>query len=136
MEAAERDEFLGDGGTGVLSLATGEDPPHTVPVSYGYDVTAETFYFRLAAGSDGAKGELADRSVTFVTYEKGAEKWQSVVAKGRLEDVEAEGIETETLAGLDRVEIPLIDLFERPLREVTFEFYRLVPEEFTGRVEA
>jgi len=135
MEADERDEFLGDGGTGVLSLAAGDEPPHTVPVSYGYDLTAETFYFRLAAGGDGGKGELADRPVTFVTYGHEDETWQSVVAKGRLEDVEAEGIETETLEGLDHVEMPLIDLFERPLREVSFEFYRLVPEEFTGRAE-
>lgn len=135
MEDEERAEFLGDGGTGVLSLATGDEPPHAVPVSYGYDVTAGTFYFRLSAGRGGAKGELADRPVTFVTYRAENERWQSVVAKGRLEDVESEGIETETLAGLEHVDIPLVDLFDRPLREVSFEFYRLVPEEFTGRTE-
>lgn len=38
MEADERDEFLGRGGVGVISLSTpGDDSPHTIPVSYGYD---------------------------------------------------------------------------------------------------
>lgn len=136
MTDEERDEFLGNGGTGVLSLSAGDEPPHSVPVSYGYDVTSETFYFRLAAGADGSKGELHDRPVSFVTYGGTDEGWRSVVARGRLEDVESEGIETETLEGLDHVDIPLVDVFERPLREVSFEFYRLVPDELTGRVEA
>lgn len=135
MPEADRDELLGNGGTGVLSLASGDEPPYSVPVSYGYDTEDETFYFRLAVGSDSAKGELDDRPVSFVTYRETDEGWESVVARGRLEDVEREGIETETLDGLDHVEIPLVDVFERPLREVSFEFYRLVPEELTGRVE-
>jgi nitroimidazol reductase NimA-like FMN-containing flavoprotein (pyridoxamine 5'-phosphate oxidase superfamily) len=136
MTATERDEFLGRGGTGVLSLASGEGPPHSVPVSYGYDSSAETFYFRLSVGADRSKGELADRPVSFVTYDETADGWRSVVASGRLEDVESEGIGTETLAGLDKVDMPLIEMFESPVRAVSFEFYRLVPEELTGRAES
>jgi nitroimidazol reductase NimA-like FMN-containing flavoprotein (pyridoxamine 5'-phosphate oxidase superfamily) len=136
MTATERDEFLGNGGTGVLSLASGDEPPHSVPVSYGYDSTAETFYFRLSVGADRSKGELADRSVSFVTYDETADGWQSVVASGRLEDVESEGIETETLEGLEKVDMPLVEMFESPVRVVTFEFYRLVPKELTGRAES
>lgn len=136
MPEADRQALLGNGGTGVLSLAAGDEPPHSIPVSYGYDTEAETFYFRLAAGRDSEKGTLDDRPVSFVTYRETDEGWKSVVASGRLEDVEREGIETKTLDGLDHVDIPLFDVFERPLREVSFEFYRLVPEELTGRVEA
>ncbi|GGK71729.1 pyridoxamine 5'-phosphate oxidase family protein [Haloarcula sebkhae] len=131
----ERDAFLDNGGTGVLSLAAGDAPPHSVPVSYGYDTPNTTFYFRLAVGTEKSKGELSDRAATFVTHRETDTGWQSVVASGRLEDVEREGIETETLEGLEHVEIPLIDIFERPLREVTFEFYRLVPDDLTGRTE-
>lgn len=86
--------------------------------------------------ADESKGELQERPVSFVTYRETDEGWQSVVARGRLEDVESEGIATETLEGLSHVDIPLVDMFERPLREVSFEFYRLAPEELTGRVEA
>lgn len=136
MDGSERDEFLGNGGTGVISLsAAADDPPHSVPVSYGYDAAETTFYFRLATGPDGSKGELEDRPVSFVTTAEN-DRWRSVVARGRLEDVEDEGIATDTLEGLDRVDIPLVDVFHRPLREVEFAFYRLVPDELTARVEA
>lgn len=47
MDDAERDVFLGVGGVGVLSMVHengADDPPHSVPVSYGYDEREETFY--------------------------------------------------------------------------------------------
>lgn len=136
MAADERDAFLKNGGTGVLSLAAGDESPHSVPVSYGYDASTETFYFRLAVGAGSSKGDIDDGRVSFVTYDETAEGWRSVIASGRLEHVESDGIEIETLEGLDRVEIPLVDIFDAPLREVSFQFYRLVPDELTTRVEA
>ncbi len=138
MTADERDAFLGTGGTGVLSLAgSGEEPPHTIPVSYGYDAEGTTFYFRLAVGPDSEKGELADRPVTFVSYgrEDTEENWQSVIAKGRLEATTEESAALESLEGLQQVHIPLVDIFGRPAKDVPFEFYRLVPDELTGRAE-
>jgi len=136
MGDEERDEFLGRGGTGVLSLSTDEGPPHSVPVSYGYDREETTFYFRLAVGEAHAKGPLSDRDVSFVTYDRMDDDWHSVVAEGQLEDVEREGIETATLEGMHRVDIPLIGIFDHPPREADFEFYRLVPEVLTGRVQS
>ena len=169
MDAEGRDEFLGNGGTGVLSLSTtGEGPPHSVPVSYGYDATDETFYFRLAVGPDSEKGDLADRAVTFVTYGPGRderghgkadegghgkaderghngaderghgeadERWNSVVAQGRLEGVDEADVAAASLAGFERVDIPLVDVFDETVRATTFEFYRLSPENLTGRKE-
>jgi len=129
-----RDRFLGRGGTGVLSLATDDGPPHAVPVSYGYDRAETVFYFRLAVGHGRTKEPLPDRAVTFVTYDD-EDGWRSVVAEGHLEGVEREGIETETLEGLHRVDIPLFDSFDHPTREVSFEFYRLVPTTLTGHVQ-
>lgn len=136
MTADERNEFLKNGGTGVLSLSTDDGPPHSVPVSYGYDASTETFYFRLATGADSSKGDIEDGHVSFVTYDETDDGWRSVVARGQLEHVESEGIEIETLEGLDRVDIRLVDIFEAPLREVAFQFYRLAPDELTTRVEA
>jgi len=136
MSDEERDEFLGRGGTGVLSLSTDDGAPHAVPVSYGYDAAEATFYFRLAVGADGSKGELSDRPVTFVYYAQEDGDWHSVVAEGHLEDVEREGIETETLEGLHRVDIPLIGIFDHPTREVDFDFCRLVPDALNARVQS
>lgn len=137
MEATERDEFLGVGGTGVISFSTAErSPPYSLPVSYGYDAIEETFYFRLASESDSGKGDIVDRPVTFVTHSQDDDdQWKSVVAKGTLESVEMDGISTQTLDGLQRVEIPMFDMFEEPARLVSFEFVRLVPDELTARKE-
>ena len=134
MDEDERDGFLDTGGTGVISLAAGETAPYSTPVSYGYDAAESVFYFRLAAQPDSEKGDLADRSVSFVTYgdDNG---WKSVVATGQLERTTEESIATESLQGLERVHIPLIDIFGTPPREVAFEFYRLVPDELTTRTE-
>ncbi|GGN95997.1 MULTISPECIES: pyridoxamine 5'-phosphate oxidase family protein [Haloarcula] len=137
MADDEVDEFLGNGGTGVLSLSrTAVHSPHSVPVSYGYDANARTFYFRLAVGPESSKTDLDDRPVSFVVHRQVDDRWQSVVATGQLEDLAESDIATETLSGLDRVDIPLIDIFEEPTRVVDFEFYRLVPEALTGRVES
>ena len=135
MTVDERDTFLGTGGTGVISLASDNDAPYSVPVSYGYEKDTQTFYFRLSVDADGGKGELKERPASFVTYRETDAGWQSVVARGRLEDVEKEGIETASLAGLEHVDIPLIPMFDRPIREISFEFYRLGADELIGRTE-
>lgn len=137
LDAEKRDALLGRGGTGVISFATDEEtPPHSVPISYGYDAENTTFYFRLAIGEDHAKSAFVDRPVTFVVHGEENDRWESVVATGRLETTDTEGIETETLDGLDRVHIPLVDIFDAPARTVSFEFVRLVPENLTGRKES
>lgn len=137
LDADERDAFLGRGGTGVISFATDEEtPPHSVPISYGYDAETTTFYFRLAVGKGHTKAALVDRPVTFVVYGEADSGWESVVAAGRLEATDTEGIEAETLDGLDRVHIPIVDIFDASVRTVSFEFVRLVPDKLTGRKES
>jgi nitroimidazol reductase NimA-like FMN-containing flavoprotein (pyridoxamine 5'-phosphate oxidase superfamily) len=138
LGTSERDQRLENGGVGVLSITDPDSQaPHAVPVSYGYDAETTVFYFRLATGPDSHKTDLADRAVTFVTYgTDDDDRWWSVVASGRLEPVDAPDIATETLEGLERVRIPLVDIFGTPPKEVTFAFVRLLPEELTGRKEA
>jgi nitroimidazol reductase NimA-like FMN-containing flavoprotein (pyridoxamine 5'-phosphate oxidase superfamily) len=135
MAADERDQFLGPGGTGVLSYARGSQTPYAVPVSYGYDADTETFYFRLATGPESEKQDLPGRKVTFVTHRE-TDRWRSVVAAGKLERTTEENIALKTLEGLRRVHIPLVDIFGRPPSEVDFEFFRLVPDELDARVES
>lgn len=136
LNADERDDFLGTGGTGVISLseAAGESP-YSVPVSHGYDPVESTFYFRLATGPESEKGALGGRAVSFVTYGDTEDGWRSVVAEGNLERTTDETVSNEALQGLERVTIPYVDIFDRPLREVTFEFFRLDPETLVARKE-
>lgn len=137
MDADERDAFLGTGGTGVISFPSpGDEPPHSVPISYGYDRSETTFYVRLAVGPDSDKGDVAGRPVTFVLYGQRDEDWRSVIVKGRLEETTEASAATESLEGLQHVHIPLVDIFGQPVKDVSFEFYRLVPDEMTSRKES
>ena len=132
----DREEFLGNAGTGVLSLSTsGDEPPHALPVSYGYDPLEGMFYFRLASGPDSEKGELEGRAVSFVTYDQVDDRWVSVVAKGSLRGTTDDSIALDALEGLERVHIPLVDIFGQPPGTVEFEFYRLDPDVLTSRSE-
>ena len=137
MDDDQRDAFLERAGTGVIALATdGDDPPHGVPVSYGYDPVEAVFYFRLAVGPTRAKGTLDDRPVTFVTYGDPDDRWRSVVATGRLVSTTDEAVADDTIAGLERTgRIPIVDIFGEPTADVSFAFYRLDPDELTGRIE-
>lgn len=136
LDADARNDLLGRGGTGVVSLADGDHPPYSVPVSYGFDAETEAFFFRLATGPGGEKGTLDGRGVSFVVYDTVDGVWQSVVARGHLEPTTEESIAIETLEALERVWIPLVDVFGRPTEEVTFEFFRLDPETLTARQES
>lgn len=137
MDADERDAFLGTGGTGVISFPSMDDEsPHSVPVSYGYDQSGPTFYFRLAVGSESDKRDAAGRRITFVVYGQQDEEWRSVIVNGQIEKTTEESVATESLEGLQQVHIPLVDIFGQPVKNVPFEFYRLVPEELTSRKES
>ncbi len=139
MDETECVELLERKRTGVISLATRpEEPPHSLPVSFGYDTVESTFYFRIADTRDSEKGDLHDRAASFVVYDHGSEteQYRSVVAQGILEETTDEGIATETLDGLERVSIPFVDIFGDPPSEVDFTFYRLVADQLTGRKES
>lgn len=136
LDAAERDAVLGDGGVGVLAFATPSgDPPHSLPVSYGYDADDAALYFRLAVGSDREKAELLERPVSFTVQHEGEDGYESVVASGALDPIDEPDVDTTALDGLSRVEIPLFDVFDREPRETTFAFYRLDASDATGKRE-
>lgn len=132
----ERNEFLGNGGTGVLSFATeSEEPPVSIPVSYGYFADADSIYFRLSVPEKSRKTTLVDNPISFVVHRETEAGWRSVVATGRLEEVQDAPYESTALQGLWGVDIPTVDVFERPPSEIPYRTYRLQPDDFTGRKE-
>jgi len=136
MSEDERDAFLGRGGTGVIAFASAADePPFQVPVSYGYDGDLGNFYFKLAVPSDSPKAEALDEPVSFSTYDRTAEGYRSVVATGTLEAVAEMPSDSLAAQGLWAVEIPAVDIFERPREEVPFRDFRLAPARIAGRKE-
>jgi len=132
----ERDAFLGDGGTGVLSFATNPDePPVSIPVSYGYFADADSIYFRLSVPDESRKHTLVDNPVSFVVHRETEAGWRSVIATGRLERVTDAPYESAALQGLWAVDIPTVDVFERPPSEIPYQTFRLIPDDLTGRKE-
>jgi len=137
MSEDERDEFLGRGGTGVISFSTAPDePPFLLPVSYGYDGSLGQFYFKLAFPPDSSKADAVDEPVSFASHAQTDDGWRSVVATGTLEEVTDLPTESLAIQGMWAVEIPNVDIFERPRDDVTFRDFRLVPARLTGRKEA
>lgn len=136
LSDSELDEFLGTGGTGVLSFSTeAAEPPFSLPVSYGYDADGGSFYFKLAFPPDSGKADVVDRPVTFVVHARTDRGWRSVVATGELEDLTDADYDATAVQGMWAVDIPRVDVFERPPKEVPFRQFRLAPERLTGRKE-
>jgi hypothetical protein len=139
MDDEARNEFLGTGGTGVVSFPTdADDAPYSLPVSYGYDEADGDFYLRLAVGPETEKDDVVgDRApVSFVVYDQTDEGWRSVVATGRLEEVTEAAIDSDVVQAMRRIHIPLVDVFDRHPRELTFRFFRLSTTDLSGRKEA
>jgi hypothetical protein len=135
LSGAERDDFLDVGGTGVISFARGDDdPPYSLPVSYGYDVEDGQFYLRLAFGAEGGKSFVGEGTpVSFVVHRRDGSGWASVVATGHLSEVTEVALDSTVAEALRRIEIPLVDVFDRHPREYEFRFFRLVTDEVTGK---
>ncbi|WP_408960073.1 pyridoxamine 5'-phosphate oxidase family protein [Natrinema sp. 74] len=133
---AEITAFLGRGETRVILFATKPDePPVSIPVSYGYNADEGLFYYQLSFPRDSRKSELIDRPVSFIAYDKIDDRWRSVIATGALEDVDDMPYESSTVQGMWAIQVPRVDIFERPRSEVTFRFFCLDPETLTGRKE-
>lgn len=134
LTEAERNEFLGNGGTGVLAFGTDADePPTAFPISYGYYADAEEFYFRLSFPPGTSKQDVIDNPVTLVVYGETDEGWRSVVAKGPLEALADVPHESVAVQQMWAVRIPAVDVFDKPRDEIPFHDFRLVPETMTGR---
>lgn len=140
MSSEERNEFLGSGGTGVISFDTsGDGPPYTRPVSYGYDAKTGSFYFRLAIGpEDAGKRDFLDedREISFVTYDETDGGWRSIIATGTLEEITKSALDPDVAEAMQRVKIPFVDVYDSHPLTLEFRFFRLTPVEVTGQQES
>ncbi|SFS10115.1 hypothetical protein SAMN05216559_3662 [Halomicrobium zhouii] len=134
MTDEEIHDFLGNGGTGVLSFSARDGgPPYSRPVSYGYDAESGHFHFRLVEPSSRQKRGLLDSPVSFVSHGEQEDRWRSVVATGELEDLSDVPSDSAAMAERWGVDIPLVDIFESSSDDVIFRQFRLVPDKLTGR---
>lgn len=136
MDQDAIDDFLARRGTGVLALAIG-DTPYAVPVSYGFEADAGTFYLRLACRPGGRNEAFLDGATAarLVVYDRVNGEWYSVVAAGRLEAVRGDDVTPQVAEALRRADPPLVDLVDAD-DDVEFGIFRLRVDELTGRTTA
>ena len=133
MSTEETDAFLGAHGTGVLSLARGDDP-YAIPIAYGYDASERRFYLRSVSTPDSDKRRFLDGEpeARFVVYEDG-DVYRSVVAAGPLVRVDPESLTAADVEQYGSAGRPLFETWSEPTAELDIELYRLDAETVSGR---
>jgi hypothetical protein len=136
MDSLDIADFLDGQQTGVLALGK-DDDGYGVPLSYAFDETDSTFYFRLGFGPDSRKRayvESADR-VTFVVHADTGAGWHSVVAEGHLDQLAGDSLSSNIEEAVRDLDIPYFEVHDRPASEMELTVYRLDVERLTGLVE-
>lgn len=134
LSSAETDALLARHETGVLSLAR-DDEPYAVPVSYGYDPDAGRVYLRLVTTPDSEKRRfLADAArASLVVHERDGDCYRSVVAAGRLSEVERDDLTVEHVERYGDAKRPLFEVWDESRPDLDITLYRFDPDDLGGR---
>ena len=131
MSRREIDTFLESVGVGVLALTDGAEA-YAIPESFGYD--GEDVYFQFVHHEDSHKMRLIEttETATFTVYAENVAR--SVLVRGTLEPVPVENELQATNAIAENATIPTLNVDPTlSLEKLSFDFYRLVPAELSGR---
>ena len=134
MTASDVDALLGRHETGVLALARADDP-YAIPISYGYDATARSFYLRLVSMPDSEKREFLDSSprCRLVVYEEDETIYRSAIAEGRLTEIPREELTVEHVEQYGDAKRPLFEIWGESKQDLDIKLYHLDPDELGGR---
>jgi len=137
LSEQEIDDFLSRHETGVISLAS-DDEPYAIPISFGYDSAGDRFYIRLVSSSDSEKSEFVgtERPARLVAYEEDGDSYRSVIAKGILERIERDELDVEHIEQYGDAKRPLFEVWGAGKPELDIDLYRLTADEITGRAAA
>ena len=135
LSPAKTDALLASHETGVLSLARA-DEPYAVPVSYGYDPETRRIYLRLVSTPESEKRRFLvdDPRATLVVYERDGDGYRSVVATGRLAEVEREDLTVEHVEQYGEAKRPLFEVWNEGRPDLDVTLYRLDPDDLGGRL--
>lgn len=135
MSDEEIDDFLGRHETGVLTLAR-DGSPYSIPVSYGYDTTDQTFYMRLVSTPESEKREFLESNPEariVVYHEEDHSTYRSVIAKGTLTQVEPETLSVSQIEQYGESQRPLFELWGKDKDELDIQLFRCNPRQLSGR---
>jgi nitroimidazol reductase NimA-like FMN-containing flavoprotein (pyridoxamine 5'-phosphate oxidase superfamily) len=134
MSVEERDAFLNDHGSGVLSLARGNEP-YAFPVSYGYNPEDGLLCIMLGYASESRKRRWVEEtgSATFVVHDiDESGEAESVVVRGGLVEVEDEDAACYD-AFSKNAEFTVLHESGSFIEETEFVVYRFEVEGIEGR---
>jgi len=134
MSRAETDALLARNETGVLSLADG-DEPYAIPISYGYDSEARTFFLRLVSTPDSEKREFLSSSpaVRLVVSEETEPEYRSVVAKGTRTEISTDEMTVERIEQFGDAKRPLFEIWGESKTDLRIQLYELDADDISGR---
>lgn len=134
MSRAQTDALLARHETGVLSLAR-DDEPYAIPISYGYDAEAQTFYLRLVSTPESEKREFlsSSPSVRLVVSEETEPEYRSVVAKGTLREVSTDEMTVEHIEQFGDAKRPLFEIWGESKTDLRIQLYELDADDVSGR---
>lgn len=138
MSEVEVDAFLESEGHGVLALDG--DSPYAVPMSYGYDADERLLFLQLSAYEGSEKQARLEHSgaVSLVVsrYDR-PDRWRSVVVEGSLVALpQAAASQQDALDAFANGALATVDVFDRDLFDLSFDWYVLEPSSISGRRSA
>jgi hypothetical protein len=135
MSDEQIDAFLSSEGFGILSFSG--EPPYSIPMSYGYDAENRVLYLHMSDydGSEKqARLDISDSVSLVVSRYERPDKWRSVVVDGTLTRLSEEAARDRgVLTAYADSKLASVDVFERDLSEISFDWYVLTPAEISGR---
>jgi len=135
MTAEDVDAFLSTNETGVLSLADGDDP-YAVPISYGFHADSRTFFFRLVStdGSEKRRFLTGSPEARFVVYDdEDTETYRSVVATGRLKEIDPAELSVDDVEQYGEAKRPLFEIWGEPRADLDIRLFQFDATTVTGR---
>lgn len=131
MDQGAIDTLLREATVGTLALADSGDS-YAVPQSFGYD--GESIYFQFVSREASRKLAFFETTDVATLTAVAEDPWRSVVARGPLRPVSEEDQPLAANAIAENASIPTLNVtLGTPLSELAIDFYRLDPEQLSGR---
>lgn len=134
LSSEQTDALLSNNETGVLSLAN-ENEPYAIPISYGYDAQNRRFYLRLVSTPESEKRQFLASSpeTRLVVCEDDGETYESVVARGTLEEIPRDELTVDHIEQYGDAKRPLFEMWGESKQDLNVRLYQLDPETLSGR---
>ena len=135
MEKEDAVEYLQETGVGTLAFGSDEGG-YALPMSFGYDASNDHCVFQFAFDEDSEKRSYIETGnrVTLTVHDRGSvDDWRSVLVRGPLDEVPSDERTRASAIFASQAKMASTDVFQKPMQEIDFDWYRIDVDEITGR---